>query len=78
MIAWLMTQKWFRWAAIAGAAVLAFLLMLAGARKQGEKLGKVKEQLRSKDVAEKVKQRIDEVPRPDKPDVVDKLRDGKF
>ena len=43
-----------------------------------EKLGKVKEQLRSKDVAEKVKQRIDEVPRPDKPDVVDKLRDGKF
>lgn len=78
MIAWLMAQSWFRNAAIAGAAVLAFLLFMLRATKKAEQVGALKEKLRSKDVADKVEAKMDAVPRPDKSDVVDKLRSGKF
>ena len=78
MILWATLQKYVNYALIAGAAILAFLLMLAGARRQGERVGQAKEQLRSKVHAEKVKEKIDAVPRPERSDVVDKLRDGKF
>lgn len=78
MVLWVTFQKYANYALIAGAAILAFLLLLAGARKQGEKVGRVKEQLRSKVHAEKVKEKLDAVPRPERSDVLDKLRDGKF
>lgn len=78
MVLWATLQKYVNYALIAGAAILAFLLILAGARKQGERIGRTKEQLRSKINAEKIKEKLDAVPRPERSDVVDKLRDGKF
>jgi hypothetical protein len=78
MVLWPTFQKYANYALIAGAAVLVFLLMMVGARRQGERVGKVKEQLRSKQNVEKAREKLDAVPRPERSDVLNKLRDGKF
>lgn len=78
MVLWATLQKYVNYALIVLAAILSFLLLLFRARKQGERVGQIKEQLRSKVHAEKVKEEIDAVPRPERSDVVDKLRDGRF
>lgn len=78
MIAWLLAQSWFRTAAVVSVAIFAGLLYFFGAMRKAERLGALKERLKSKDAATKVEAKMDAVPRPDKPDVVDKLRGGKF
>lgn len=78
MIAWLLAQAWFRKAVVIGAAVLAAVLFILGQRKAGERVGQMKEKLKNATAVEKAKERMEAVPRPDKPDVVTKLRDGKF
>jgi Sec-independent protein translocase protein TatA len=75
---WLMSQAWFRQAAIIGAAVLAIVLFVFGQRKAGERVGAMKVKLEAAKNAAKVKAKMDSVPRPSKSDVVDKLHDGKF
>ena len=78
MIAWLMAQAWFRQSLIVGAACLAILLFILGQRKAGERIGAAKVKLEQANAAAKATKKMDAVPRPDKPDVVVKLRDGKF
>lgn len=78
MVLWATFQKYANYALIAGAVVLTFILIFFGATRRAEKVGKVKEQLRSKVHAEKVKEKLDAVPRPERSDVLNKLRDGKF
>ena len=78
MFPWATFQKYVNYALIGGAVILTFILIFFGATRRAEHVGKVKEQLRSKVNAEKVKDKFDAVPRPERSDVVDKLRDGKF
>jgi len=78
MIAWLLAQSWFRSVAAIAVAVFGGLMLFVGAQRKAEKLGALKEKLKSKEVAERVEKKMDEVARPDKSDVVDKLRNGRF
>jgi hypothetical protein len=75
---WLMSQAWFRQAAIIGAAVLAILLFILGQRKAGERIGAMKIKLENARAAAKAKEKMDAVPRPDVDDVLNKLRNGKL
>lgn len=78
MIAWLMAQRWARTAAVVAVAVAAAVLFILGQRKAGERVGAMKVKLQNSKHAEKVREKMDAVPRGDKPDVADKLRDGTF
>lgn len=75
---WLLAQPWFRKAAVIAAVALAAVLFVLGQRKAGERVGALKTKLENADAAAKVKAKMDAVPRPDKPDVVDRLRNGSF
>lgn len=78
MIASLLALPWVRKAIVIGAAVLAIVLFILGQRKAGERVGAMKVKLENSVHAAKVKDKMDAVPRPDKPDVVNRMRDGSF
>lgn len=75
---WLLSQAWFRQAAIIGAAVLAISLFIMGQRRAGERIGAMKIKLENAHAAAKAKAKMDSVPRPDAADVVKRMRDKTF
>lgn len=75
----------FRKTVVILSLVAAVLLTLAGFRRKAERTGRLIEREVHRAEAEKtrqrveeVKKRMEEVPRPDRTDVVDKLRGGNF
>ena len=85
LLGMLTTSSLFRKAVVVGGIILAVLLALAGFRRKAEKAGRlIEREERRVEVAkanarvEEVRKKMDEVPRPSRPDVVDKLRSGKF
>jgi len=73
-----LSNKYVRWIGAAGLAILSVLLVAARMRKQGERIAELKVKVETKDAVLKTKERMDAVPRPDKSDAVDRLRDKTF
>lgn len=85
VVGWLTGQKWFRKVVVVLSLLAAVLLALAGFRRKAEQTGRLIEREVHRVEVEKANRRVEEVkrtmeavPRPDKPDVVGKLRSGKF
>lgn len=85
IVGWLTGQEWFRKLSVILGLLLAVLLALAGMRRKAVEQGKLIERETHRVEAEKTRARVEEVkkqmeavPRPDRSDVVDKLRGGNF
>lgn len=85
VVGWLTGQEWFRKVVVVLGLLVAVLLALAGFRRKAEQTGRLIEREVHRAEVEKVNRRVEEVrkqmedvPRPSRPDVVGKLRDGKF
>lgn len=85
LFGWLAGQEWFRKVAVVLGLIAAVLFALAGFRRRAERTGRlIEREVHRAEVekanrrVEEVKRTMEEVPRPSRPDVVDKLRGGKF
>ena len=75
---WVISQNWLRTLAIWAAVVLTAFFFLFGFRRQGERFGELNERLRHVQNVERARSRMEEVPHPDRGDVLSRLRDGDF
>jgi hypothetical protein len=77
-MSWLAAQGWVRTLFVWGALVLTAFLFLLGLRRQGEKTGELRAELQHARNIERVRARMEEIPRPHRGDVVERLRNHDF
>ena len=76
--AWLKVQPWAIYAAIFVVAIVGVIALVIGMRRASEKAGAAIEKLEQQKRARDAEIEMGKVPRPDRDDVDERLRDGTF